>query len=80
MGAKDWGRPGIEIYADTVSPYEPKDVEGLCERLAGQKLDLILLNCFGFPSEIRKKVAARTGVPVVQANTMVAHVLRELLS
>ena len=80
MGAKDWGRPGIEIYADTVSPYEPKNVEGLCDRLAGQKLDLILLNCFGFPSEIRMKVVARTGVPVVQANTMVAHVLRELLS
>jgi protein AroM len=80
MGAKDWGRPGIEIYADTVSPYEPKDVEGLCDRLAGQKLDLILLNCFGFPSEIRKRVAVRTGVPVVQANTMVAHILKGLLS
>ena len=80
MAAKDWGRPGVEVYADTVSPYKPKDVEGLCERLAEQKLDLILLNCFGFPTEITRKVASRTGAPVVQANTMVAHVLKGLLN
>jgi maleate cis-trans isomerase len=80
MGEKEWGRPGVSIYSDTVSPYEPKDVEGLCNRLAAQNLDLILLNCFGFPTEIRTKVAAKTGKPVVQANTMVAHVLAELLS
>ncbi len=80
MAQPEWGRPGVEIYPDTVSPYEPKDVEGLCNRLAAQNLDLILLNCFGFPTEIRKKVAAKTGKPVVQANTMVAHVLAELLS
>ena len=80
MGEKDWSRPGVKVYSDTVSPYEPKDVEGLCNRLAAQNLDLILLNCFGFPTDIRKKVAAKTGKPVVQANTMVAHVLAELLS
>jgi len=80
MGEREWGRPNITIYGDTVSPYEPKDVDGLCNRLADQNLDLILLNCFGFPTEIRKKVATKTGKPVVQANTMVAHVLAELLN
>ena len=80
MGEKEWSRPGIKVYSDTVSPYEPKDVEGLCSRLAEQKLDLILLNCFGFPVDIRNKVASKTGKPVVQANTMIAHVLAELLS
>jgi protein AroM len=80
MGEKDWSRPGVKVYSDNVSPYEPKDVDGLCNRLAAQNLDLILLNCFGFPTDIRKKVAAKTGKPVVQANTMVAHVLAELLS
>jgi len=80
MGEREWSRPGVKVYSDTVSPYEPKDVEGLCNRLADQNLDLILLNCFGFPIEIRKKVATKTGKPVVQANTMVAHVLAELLS
>jgi protein AroM len=80
MAEVEWGRPGVEVYPDTVSPYEPKDVEGLCKRLAAQNLDLVLLNCFGFPTEIKKKIAAATGKPVVQANTLVAHVLAELIN
>ncbi len=80
MAVGEWGRSGVEIYPDTVSPYEPKDVEGLCKRLAAQNLDLVLLNCFGFPTEIKRKIAAATGKPVVQANTLVAHVLAELIS
>jgi protein AroM len=80
MGEKEWSRPGVRVYGDTVSPYDPKDIEGLCSRLAAQNLDLVLLNCFGFPTETRMKVAAKTGKPVIQANTMIAHVLAELLS
>jgi protein AroM len=80
MGEKEWCRPGVKVYADTVSPYEPIDVEDLCDRLAKQNLDLILLNCFGFPTELRRTIVAKTGKPVIQANTMVAHVLVELLS
>jgi protein AroM len=80
MGETEWSRPGVKVYADTVSPYEPIDVEDLCDRLAKQNLDLILLNCFGFPTELRRKIVAKTGKPVIQANTMVAHVLAELLS
>jgi protein AroM len=80
MGETEWSRPGVKVYADTVSPYEPIEVEVLCDRLAKQNLDLILLNCFGFPTELRRKIAVKTGKPVIQANTMVAHVLAELLS
>jgi protein AroM len=80
MADGEWGRPGVEIYPDTVSPYEPKDVEGLCKRLKAQNLDLVLLNCFGFPAEIKRKIEKATGKPVVQANTLVAHVLAEMLS
>jgi protein AroM len=80
MAEGECGRPGIEIYPDTVSPYEPKDVEGLCKRLAAQELDLVLLNCFGFPTEIKRKIVAATGKPVVQANTLVAHVLADFIN
>ncbi len=79
MAAPEWGRPGLDIYPDTVSPYEPKDVEGLLKRLKAQSPDLVLLNCFGFPTEIKKKIEKATGKPVVQANTLVARVLAELL-
>ncbi len=80
MAEGEWGRPGVEVYPDTVSPYEPKDVEALLKRLKAQNLDLILLNCFGFPTEIKRKIEKATGKPVVQANTLVAHVLSEYIS
>jgi protein AroM len=80
MAEAEWGRPGVEVYPDTVSPYEPKDVEALLKRLKAQNLDLILLNCFGFPTEIKRKIEKATGKPVVQANTLVAHVLSEYIS
>jgi protein AroM len=77
---KDFGRDGVEVYADSVSPYEPKDVEGLLDRLKAKDLDLIFLNCFGFPSELKEAVVKVTGKPTIQSNSLVARVLKELVS
>lgn len=77
---KDFGRDGIEIFADSVSPYEPKEVEGLLERLKAKDLDLIFLNCFGFPSELKEAVVQATGKPTIQSNSLVARVLKELVT
>ena len=77
-GYTDWGRPGVEVYADTVSPYKEGDVDAMADRLAEQGLDVVLLNCFGFPSSVKQTIAERTGVPVIQANALVARVLKEL--
>ena len=79
-GYGDWCRPGVEVYADTVSPYEAGDVEALAARLTEQDLDVVLLNCFGFPSEVKQVIAERTGVPVIQANAVIARVLKEVVS
>jgi protein AroM len=76
---KDFGRPGIETYADTVSPYEPKDVDGLLKRLAKEDPDLIFLNCFGFPIDLKHKVQEATGKPVVHSSSVIARVLKELV-
>ena len=76
---EEFGRPEVEVYADSVSPYEPKDVNGLVKRLKEQSLDLIFLNCFGFPTKLKERVAAETGKPVIQSNMMIARVLRELI-
>lgn len=79
-GAKSsFGREGVEVYADHISPYEAEDELGeLTERLGEQSLDLILLNCFGFDSNMKKVIAEKTGVPVIQSNSVVARVLKEL--
>ena len=76
---KEFGRPGVKVYADSVSPYEPKDVDGLARRLKEQDLDLIFLNCFGFPTELKDRVAWETGKPVIQSNVLIARVMKELV-
>jgi protein AroM len=79
MAETTFGREGVEVYADFLSPYEREsDVEALADRLADQDLDLILLNCFGFSSNVKAAVAERTSRPVILSNTLVARVLKEL--
>lgn len=79
-GAKSrFGREGVEIYADYLSPYEgASELGSLADRLASQDLDLILLNCFGFSYDVKEAVARKTGKPVIQSNTLIARVLKEL--
>jgi protein AroM len=80
-GAEDtFGTPGLEIYSDMVSPYMPGEMDGLCERLKKQNLDLILLNCFGFTEDVKTPIQKATGVPTLQSNTLIGRVLLELAS
>lgn len=81
------GRPrervenGRVVYVDAASPYGPmEEVERLAERLAEKNLDLILLNCMGFGYKMKQIVREKTGKPVIQANALVARVLKELVS
>jgi len=78
---EEWGHEGLEVYADAASPYGPEEEIGeLAGRLAGQDLDLILLNCMGFGHGMRQLIRERTGKPVIQANALVARCLKELAS
>ena len=62
-----------------MSPYEPKDVDGLLKRLAKEKPDLIFLNCFGFPLELKEKIQKATGKPIIHSSAVIARVLMELV-
>jgi protein AroM len=79
MANKEFGREGVEVYADSVSPYEPEDIDGLIRRLRRENLDLIFLNCFGFPRELYTQVKKETGKPTILSNAVIARVLKELL-
>jgi protein AroM len=77
----EFGKEGVEVYADHLSPYGGKSELGnLADRLAEQELNLIFLNCFGFTSKIKKTLAEKTGRPVIQSNALIARVLKELVS
>jgi len=76
---EEWGHEGLTVYADWASPYGgEKSVEALADRLSKKDLDLILLNCMGFNYRMKQLVAEKTKKPVIQANALVARVLREL--
>ena len=76
---RDFGREKVELYADSVSPYEPEDVESLIKRLGEEAPDLVFLNCFGFPTELKHKIVEATGKPTVHSSSLVARVLKELV-
>ena len=75
---KDFGREGVEVYADAVSPYEDDDVKGLLDRLVKEDPDLVFLNCFGFPYSIKKQVQEATGKPTIHSSAVIARVIKEL--
>lgn len=76
-----WGHEGLVVYLDAASPYGPKkELEELADRLVERDLDLILLNCMGFDHRMKQLIRERTGKPVIQANALVARVLKELAS
>jgi protein AroM len=76
---QDFARPGVNLYTDSVSPYEPKDVEGLLKRLKKENPDLIFLNCFGFPLSLKNKVIEATSTPTIHSSSVIARVLKELV-
>ena len=76
---RDFGRENIMLYADTVSPYEPEDVEGLLSRLKKEAPDLIFLNCFGFPTALKDQIQETTGKPTIHSSSVIARVLKELI-
>jgi len=75
---KDFGREGVEVYADAVSPYEADDVKGLLDRLVRENPDLVFLNCFGFPYSIKKQVQDAIGKPTIHSSALIARVIKEL--
>lgn len=75
---RDFGREGITVYADTVSPYEVDDVRGLLDRLVKEEPDLVFLNCFGFPYSIKRQVQEATGKPTIHSSALIARVIKEL--
>jgi len=77
---EEWGKEGLEVYADAVSPYGGEGgFKSLAERLSNKKLDLILLNCMGFNYRMKQIILETTGVPTIQSNALVARVLKELV-
>lgn len=76
---EEWGGNSLQVYADVASPYGSDDeLKRLAERLSGKDLNLIILNCMGFSSRMKRLIRERTKKPVIQANVLAARILKEL--
>ena len=79
-GKRTWDE-GVEVVYEAASPYGPeKNVVKMAERLSKASLDLVFLNCMGFNSRHKEIVKEKTGKPVIQSSSLVARILKELVS
>jgi protein AroM len=80
MGKTEFNREGIKVHSYWLSPYKNEgSLEELASQLLEANLDLIFLNCFGFQTKAKKYLKEKVGVPVLQSNTLVARVIKELV-
>lgn len=79
--SRRWRDSGIIVEAKAASPYQK--LAKLAEKareFVGSEVEVILLDCMGYSKEMKEVVVLNSGKKVVLARTMVAAVVRELLS
>lgn len=78
---KSYLEKGGRIFFQAASPYGPEDeLARAIERFRNADLQLIVMHCMGYTLSMKKKMMEGTGRPVLLARTLVARVLRELIS
>jgi protein AroM len=81
--AARWRGAGFEPVVAVLSPYEEDDRGRLAlavEALGGGEAGLVVLDCMGYRRKVKDEVRALLGVPVLQANLLLARVAAGLLS
>lgn len=76
-----WRRDGLEVAAESVSPYvsSPEELEAAARRLKEREPDLVVLDCMGFGLEVKRVFRRITGRPVVLPRTLLGRVTGALL-
>ncbi len=77
---KWWSKSGARVVIEIASPYgEMKEIVRAATALKGKEISMIFMDCMGYTLEMKEKVKAITGKPVVLPRTLTARVIRELL-
>jgi protein AroM len=77
-----WRGCGFDPVVAVLSPYQESDPAGpglAAEALGGGEAGLVVLDCMGFRRKVKDELHALLGVPVLQANLLLARVAAELL-
>ncbi len=77
---KYWRESGNEVSVRAVSPYKNfyEEIEKETLELKKENLPLIVLDCMGYSLEMKEKVKAITGKPVLLPRIVMAKLLEEL--
>jgi len=73
---------GFEVIGVGVSPYKGDigAIAGAANKLKQEGADLVVMDCFGYNLAMKGKVREVTGKPVLLVRSLLAEVLRELIS
>ncbi|UCH38220.1 MAG: AroM family protein [Candidatus Bathyarchaeota archaeon] len=76
-----WERLGLHVVVDHALPYSTSDqVTAAAQRLANAEIDLIVLDCIGFTTTMKRIVRQVTQKPVILPRTLLARTILELLA
>lgn len=77
---KDWNGIVERLEVLTASPYGPlTEIEAAAKVFGQLDIDLIVLDCMGYTEEIRERMEALSGKPVLLSKTLAAEKTVELL-
>lgn len=78
--AEKWGALGAETVFAAASPYRGHiELTRAAEELAGQALDLVIMDCMGYTLTHKQAVMRTTGRPALLASRVVARIVGELV-
>ena len=81
MMYEKWSSPTRRFVGTAISPYtERSELAEQARQLRDQQATLIVMDCMGFDTEMKRTVAAESGVPTILANRLVGRVVEELTS
>jgi protein AroM len=76
-----WRKTGLDVVMDAASPYTgvEADFRAAARRLAARDVDLIVLDCIGYNTEMKRIVREESGKPVILPRTLLGRICGELL-
>ena len=74
-----WRTKGFAAHAAVASPLDPAALDRAAESLRALALELIVLDCLGFPPEAARRVRGLCGGPVLCPQGLVPRIVAEML-
>jgi protein AroM len=79
IAVSHWREKGFEATAAVASPTDPAALPAAAKALADPALELIVLDCMGFPPEEARRMRAFCGRPVLCPQGILPRIMAEML-